>query len=203
MRIADKAKLPPGLPNNVKVVSWVPQISLLAHPNTKIFITHGGLGGLQEALYHGVPMIGMPLFGDQFRNCRVFVAKKMMVEINFKELSGKILDSALEKIIRNPIYKEKAVYYSKLFRDQPISRMDNAIFWIGYVIRNGKVLKPPAHDYNWWQLALFDIYALILLVIILTFAMIFMGVKIIVKILLKILMKNVNSSENTMLKKKI
>lgn len=76
-----------------------------AHLNTKLFITHGGLGGVEEALYCGIPMIGIPLFSDQFRNVEAFIPKGMMVRIHFNELSGKTLDSALTTVLNNPDYK--------------------------------------------------------------------------------------------------
>ena len=42
----------------------------LAHPKTKLFITHGGMFGVQESIYHGVPLVVLPIFGDQFDNAR-------------------------------------------------------------------------------------------------------------------------------------
>lgn len=76
-----------------------------AHPNVKVFITHGGLGGLQEALNFGVPMIGVPLFCDQFYNVENFVNKGIMIRIDFDKFSKELLDSALEELLTKSVYK--------------------------------------------------------------------------------------------------
>lgn len=44
------------MPKNVYISSWLPQSDILAHPNVKAFISHGGLLGSTEAIYHGVPI---------------------------------------------------------------------------------------------------------------------------------------------------
>ena len=52
-----------GLPKNIIVKSWVPQMRVLEH--SKLFISHVGAGGLMEAMRNGVPIIAVPNFGDQ------------------------------------------------------------------------------------------------------------------------------------------
>ena len=37
-------------------------------PRLQLFITHGGLLSTLESMYHGVPVLGMPVFGDQQTN---------------------------------------------------------------------------------------------------------------------------------------
>ncbi|XP_006820881.1 UDP-glucuronosyltransferase 2B30-like [Saccoglossus kowalevskii] len=49
---------PTTLGNNTKLTKWMPQNDLLGHPNTKAFVTHGGMNGVYEAIYHAVPMVG-------------------------------------------------------------------------------------------------------------------------------------------------
>lgn len=53
------------LPKNVKISPWLPQSDILAHPKLKAFITHSGLLSTQEAIWRGVPLIGIPLAFDQ------------------------------------------------------------------------------------------------------------------------------------------
>ena len=53
------------VPNNVLLKSFLPQQDILAHKNLRLFITHCGMHGVMEAIFHAVPMVGMPVFVDQ------------------------------------------------------------------------------------------------------------------------------------------
>ena len=41
-----------GKPDNVMLSKLVPQQDILAHPNLKVFVTHGGQSSFQESLCH-------------------------------------------------------------------------------------------------------------------------------------------------------
>nr|XP_053628637.1 UDP-glucuronosyltransferase 3A1-like [Cherax quadricarinatus] len=58
------------LPPNVRLAKWLPQQDILGDPRLRLFITHGGLLSIQEATYHGIPILGMPVFVDQHHNVR-------------------------------------------------------------------------------------------------------------------------------------
>ncbi|XP_043467651.1 uncharacterized protein LOC122501928 [Leptopilina heterotoma] len=193
MKIANPDKLPPGLPKNVLTRKWIPQIPVLGHNNTKLFMTHGGLIGTQEALYHAVPMIGMPIYADQFFNVRIFVQKNMAIRIDYQKITTQSLDSALYLVLNNPLYRESARYQSRLFRDRPMSAGDTVDFWVRYVIRNGgNALKSPAVNLYWWQLQLLDVYIFILICLILTIYFIL----IVIKRTLRILCRRSKKSSN-------
>ena len=49
---------------------WLPQNDILGHKKTKLFISHGGSGGVAESAFHGIPLVCSPFFGDQFYNAR-------------------------------------------------------------------------------------------------------------------------------------
>lgn len=53
------------LPKNVITRQWLPQSDILAHPKIKAFFMHSGKLSTQEAIWRGVPIIGMPFAYDQ------------------------------------------------------------------------------------------------------------------------------------------
>lgn len=48
----------------------------------KLFISHGGISGLYEAIDAGVPVLGFPLFGDQPRNIDHLVNAGMAISMD-------------------------------------------------------------------------------------------------------------------------
>ena len=85
-------------------INSFPEIhSILGHPQTKAFITHGGANGVYEAIYHGIPMVGLPLFGDQPDNIAHMTAKGAAVRLDLDTMSRTDLVNALKQVINNPL----------------------------------------------------------------------------------------------------
>ncbi|XP_032453936.1 uncharacterized protein LOC100123458 [Nasonia vitripennis] len=163
LKIAKPEELPPGLPPNVMTQSWFQQIQVLKHKNVRAFVTHGGLMGTQEAIYYGVPLLGIPLFGDQHYNVRAYVKRGIAIKIDRYEITEESFTHALKEVLYNPQYKKTAENLSRKFRDRPMSPMDTSIFWVEYIARHGKdVLRSPLVDMPWWQAALLDVYGFML-----------------------------------------
>ncbi|XP_068830907.1 UDP-glucuronosyltransferase 2B17-like isoform X2 [Capricornis sumatraensis] len=157
-------KTPDTLGPNTRLYKWIPQNDLLGHPKTKAFITHGGTNGIYEAIYHGIPMVGLPLFADQPDNIVRVKAKGAAVRVDLETMSARDLLSALKEVINNPSYKEKAMWLSTIQRDQPIKPLDRAIFWIEFVMRHkgAKHLRPAAHNLTWFQYHSLDVIGFLL-----------------------------------------
>ncbi|KMQ88824.1 udp-glucuronosyltransferase 2b1, partial [Lasius niger] len=94
-------ELPFQVPNNIMVVKWMPQNEILTHKNVKAIWTHGGLLSTQEAIWKGIPMIGMPFFADQKVNVALLVHKGVAVRLDISTLSTESVLDAFDKILYN------------------------------------------------------------------------------------------------------
>nr|XP_034364765.1 UDP-glucuronosyltransferase 2A2 isoform X1 [Arvicanthis niloticus] len=159
-----KGKIPATLGSNTKLFDWIPQNDLLGHPKTRAFITHGGTNGIYEAIYHGIPMVGVPMFADQPDNIAHMKAKGAAVEVNMNTMTSADLLNAVRTVINEPSYKENAVRLSRIHHDQPVKPLDRAVFWIEFVMRHkgAKHLRVAAHDLSWFQYHSLDVIGFLL-----------------------------------------
>ncbi|XP_030018375.1 UDP-glucuronosyltransferase 2C1-like isoform X3 [Sphaeramia orbicularis] len=137
-----KGDRPANLGNNTLLVDWMPQNDLLGHPKMKLFIAHGGTNGVQEALYHGIPVVGIPLFFDQYDNLLRLKERggAQILELSTVDKDNNFL-KAVEEVLNDPSYRMNMQRLSRLHRDQPMKPLDNALFWIEFVMRH----KGAAH----------------------------------------------------------
>ncbi|KAM8707357.1 hypothetical protein ACLKA7_011444 [Drosophila subpalustris] len=126
----------PNKSDNIYLTSMASQRLLLEHPNMKLFITHGGLLSLIEAAYAGVPMLGLPVYFDQFDNVERMQQAGVSITMDIATLTVEQLTHNIKELLENPRYALKAKELSSRFRDQPTSPLDRAVWWTEYVLRH-------------------------------------------------------------------
>ncbi|XP_030747029.1 UDP-glucuronosyltransferase 1-6-like isoform X1 [Sitophilus oryzae] len=124
-------------PANVKISKWFPQQDILAHPNCKLFITHGGLLSTTETVTMGVPILAFPIFGDQKLNAKRAESLGFGKSLEFSSITEEELASTLNELLSNPKYKKNAKLRSQLLKDRPVKPIELADYWIKYVVKYG------------------------------------------------------------------
>ncbi|KAG5674908.1 hypothetical protein PVAND_004853 [Polypedilum vanderplanki] len=157
----------PGKPDNVIISKWLPQDDVLAHSSMRLFISHCGYGGIVEAKYYGVPIIGVPLGGDQASNAKKIVEEGWAIQINFEDLNEETLTEAINEILNNKKYSDYVKRESELSRDRPMHAQDTAIYWVEYILRHHGAphLHYPGADLNFFQDNSIDVFLFIIAVL--------------------------------------
>jgi len=154
------------LPDNVMISRWLPQNDILAHPNVRLFITHSGNNGQYEAVYHGVPMIGFSLHGDQIYNARRVVQKGYGLSMNLHDFTSDQLLDNIYKILGDESYKRRISRASEIFRSQDQTPVERAAFWIEHVCRfGGDHLRSAGNDLPLYSYLMLDILAFVLIIL--------------------------------------
>lgn len=93
---------PQSLSSNIHLRDWIPQNDLLAHSKVRAFVSHVGMNGMYEALYHGVPVVAVPLYADQFDNAIRVTEKGVAVTIDFTRLTPDLLYDGVQRVLNEP-----------------------------------------------------------------------------------------------------
>ena len=94
--------IPSSLSPNIKLVEWLPQNDLLGHKDIRAFVSHVGFNSLYESAYHGVPLVAVPLFADQFANAKKVEQFGLGIFVDFKSVNAEQLFEMIEQVITKP-----------------------------------------------------------------------------------------------------
>lgn len=64
-------------------------------------MTHGGLGGVYEAIFSKVPMICFPVFAEQEFNADIMVHKGFGVKVELTTATEQQISDAINEIVNN------------------------------------------------------------------------------------------------------
>lgn len=95
-----------ALPDNVLLCKRVAQTSLL--PQCALFVTHGGNNSVQEAMQAGIPMLVVPIAGEQIYNAERVKWLGVGERANIDDIDSHQLSSLIQAMLIKPDYRQAA-----------------------------------------------------------------------------------------------
>ena len=135
----DPASLGP-LPANVRVARYIPHSQLL--PRCDAIITHAGAGTLIAAVDAGLPMVLIPLVGDQPPNAERAAAAGVARVLAPSEVTPTAVREATRAVLHEPGYRQQiAALRDEIAALPPVER---AVGWFERIARDRTPLPPGA-----------------------------------------------------------
>ncbi len=103
-----------NVPANVLLLKRAPQLGILKR--TSIFIMHGGLNGIKEALCYGVPMIVFPSAHDQPMNAARVAYHRLGVTGDMLTVTVDQARALIQKIEETDLYRQRANHFRDIIR---------------------------------------------------------------------------------------
>ncbi|KAI6221683.1 UDP-glucuronosyltransferase [Aphelenchoides besseyi] len=152
------------LPSNVLILPWVPQTQLLSNSRLLAMISHCGLNSVMQLAYKGVPVVCIPLFGDQTRNAAMVESRGVGVKLDKFVLNADIIVSALRKVLDDPSYRKQAQELSSMMLNKPFSQEEKLVRFTEHAARYdiGTNLDMYGRHLNWFTYNNYDILFLFL-----------------------------------------
>ncbi|XP_057799228.1 UDP-glycosyltransferase 74E2-like [Salvia miltiorrhiza] len=112
VRSSEESKLPEKFAEEASgkglIVSWCPQLEVLAHDAIGCFVTHCGWNSTLEALSLGVPMVGVPWWSDQATNAKFVMDVWKMGVRAFSNKEGIVGHEELARCVKYVMEGERA-----------------------------------------------------------------------------------------------
>jgi len=106
-----------NIPENVRIYPSVPQLEVLEKAD--VFITHGGMNSVSEALIYGVPMVVIPFVSDQPVNARCVEKLGVGKRLEYKDSNTKNLKEAAFSVMGDESVKKNMKKVQDLIKKAP------------------------------------------------------------------------------------
>jgi MGT family glycosyltransferase len=103
------------LPDNVEVHDVVPQMAVL--PHTELFINHGGITSVMEAVHHEVPMIAVPQMVEQRATADRMEALGIGRQLSPARATVETLRRTIREVAADQTIKENLVSFRRELED--------------------------------------------------------------------------------------
>ena len=154
-------------PERVILAGWVAQFTFLQHPSIAMAILHCGIGGVQEALYHQIPVICLPYGYDQFDTAVRLESQGLGIQLLPSEVSRRTVGEAVTEIAKEE-FRVRVQRVSKLLRSG--GGAEKAADLVELYVEVGNNHGIPAfikYQWNWVQYYNADVRVVILVVMML------------------------------------
>ena len=101
--------------SRVYISKWLPQSQVLSHPAMFVAALHGGMGGINDAISSGVPILCLPIGQDQFLTCNLVHDQGLGFRITDNKMSKKYVSHALQKLTDDK-FKKNAERMAEVFK---------------------------------------------------------------------------------------
>lgn len=114
---------------------------------------------IQEAVDKGVPVIGIPVFSDQYLNMARLIERGSAIELDYLTINEDTVRHVLDQVLNVSSYQQMAQELSIRFNDRQNRPLDSAAYWIEYVIRHkgAPFLKSPWAQLAWYKKYMIDV----------------------------------------------
>lgn len=112
-----------------------------------------------ETVYHGVPVISLPVFCDHESNAAKAEVDGYAIKMELSTITAESLVTAIKKVIHDPKYRNEVKKRQLLLRDQKETPLERAVYWTEYVLRHKGAthLQSPSRHLHWTQYYLLDV----------------------------------------------
>ncbi|RIB27477.1 Glycosyltransferase Family 1 protein, partial [Gigaspora rosea] len=93
---------------HIHISKFSPQLAILSHVNTKLFLSHGGAGSSHESMYTATPMLVLPILGDQPRNAELLESAGIALSISKANLQVDDIVSKVKRLLNEESFKKNA-----------------------------------------------------------------------------------------------
>ena len=156
----------PGNASNILFKKWLHQSAVLSHPNVRLFFIHGGKAAIAKAQFYGVPMMGLPISGDQAQNMDIVQCQGFGLFIDpSTNITETLIAEKVNEVLHNGSYRNAIRKFSSIYLDRPLSAKKSAVFWLEYVMRHKGAphMQSPVRHMSFMQANNLDIFGLALL----------------------------------------
>lgn len=106
-----------NIPSNIHIYNSVPQLEVLKMAD--VFVTHGGMNSVSEALVYGTPMVVIPIASDQPVNARCMENLGVGKRLEYSDVNKDTLKEHVLSILLDTDIKDNIAKVQELIRQAP------------------------------------------------------------------------------------